>query len=171
MSAIRRARPSVSHNAISRHKIKWNMDSWKGNDDLKTDLCDFTRRNFKRLEMLDFLKKKYPTFSWSLRTLARRLKYFDSKYVRHDVDLGHVEEAIQKEMNGPGRLLGYRSLHKKLRELYCHNIPRDLVYKMMQQINPEGLKERGQVGLPRRRPRNRAFSSKVLCIHIIICPK
>ena len=146
---------------FSCHKVTLKMDSWKSDGALKIDLCNFTRRNFKRLEMLDFLKKKYPTYSWSLRTLARRLRYFDIKYVRHDVDLGQVEEAIRKEMNGPGRLLGYRSLHKKVREIYCLNIPRDLVYKMMQQINPEGLKERGHVGLPRRRPRNKAFSSKV----------
>ena len=29
MSAIGRARPSVSHNAISRHKIKWNIKRFR----------------------------------------------------------------------------------------------------------------------------------------------
>ena len=78
--------------------IRSKMDSWKGDSDLRTDLNDFVRKNFTRLEMLDFLEKKYPTYSWSLRTLARRLRYFDIKYVRDDVDLGQVEEAIRKEM-------------------------------------------------------------------------
>ena len=34
-------------------------------------------------------------------------------------------------MDGPGRLLGYHTLHKKVREVYGLNVPRNLVYGAM----------------------------------------
>ena len=92
--------------------------------------------------MLDFSKTNYSTYSWSLHTL----RYFDIKYVRNDIDLGQFEEAIRKEMNGLGRLLGYYCLHKKMHEIYCHNIPRDLVYKIMHQIKSTGKKKQAMLG-------------------------
>ena len=49
-------------------------------------------------------------------------------------------------MKGPGRLLGYRSLHKKVREVHGLKVPRNLVYDVMADLNPEGLEERGGVG-------------------------
>ena len=36
----------------------------------------------------------------------------------YNVDIRDVEEAGQKEMEGPGSLLGYRALHKKIREVH-----------------------------------------------------
>ena len=46
---------------------------------------------------------------------------------------------LQKEVEGPGRLLGYRALHKKIREVHNLNVPRNLVYAMMEEVDPEGL--------------------------------
>ena len=51
-------------------------------------------------------------------------------------------------MKGPGSLLGYRSLYKKVREVHGLNVPRNLVYDVMADVNPEGLEERGGVGMP-----------------------
>ena len=118
------------------------MADWKNDEELEADLQDYVRRNFQRLEILDFLKQKYPMYHWNLRTLCRRMSHFDIKYTNYDVDVAQVEEAVRKEIDGPGRLLGYRAMHKKVREIHQLNVPRNLVYNVMTEVNPEGLEAR-----------------------------
>jgi hypothetical protein len=45
-------------------------------------------------------------------------------------------------MDGPGRLLGYRVMHQKVRQKYCLEVVRDRVYDVMFDIDPEKLEER-----------------------------
>lgn len=92
------------------------------------------------------MKVKYPMYSWSLRTLSHCLHHFGIRYTDYSVDIDEVREAVEKEMNGPGRLLGYRSLHKKLQEVHGLRVPRNLVYDVMADVYLEGLEERGGVG-------------------------
>ena len=87
-------------------------------------------------------------YAWSLRTLSRRLQHFGIKFINYAIDVEDVKRAVVKEMDGPGRLLGYRALHKKIRELHGLNVPRNLVYNVMADVNPKGLEERGGVGQP-----------------------
>ena len=55
-------------------------DTSKENEELNQDLEEYVRQGLKRDEILDFVSKKYPLYSfWSLRTLCRRLHYFDIK--------------------------------------------------------------------------------------------
>ena len=63
------------------------MADWKNDEELEADLQDYVRRNFQRLEILDFLKQKDPMYRWSLRTLCRRMRHFDIKYTNYDVDV------------------------------------------------------------------------------------
>ena len=69
-------------------------------------------------EILDLMKVHYPMYAWSLRTLSRRLQHFGIKFINYAIDVEDVKRAVVKEMDGPGRLLGYRALHKKIRELH-----------------------------------------------------
>ena len=55
------------------------------------------------------------------------------------MDIDDVREAVEEEMNGPGSLLGYRALHQKIREVHGLSVPRNLVYAMMTEVNPQGL--------------------------------
>jgi hypothetical protein len=64
-------------------------------------------------------------------------------------------------MDGPGILLGYRALHKKIREVHGINVPRHVVYDVMADVNPQGLEDRGGVGQPKRPRRKRTFTSNV----------
>ena len=50
-----------------------------------------------------------------------------------------VQAAVQKELNGPGKLLGYRALNQKMRMQHAAEVPRNLVHKMLQNEDPEGL--------------------------------
>ena len=53
-----------------------NIFEWKDDMDLKNDLAKFVRQNLRRLEIPDFMRKDYPMYAWSLRSLARRMQYF-----------------------------------------------------------------------------------------------
>ena len=65
------------------------------------------------------------------------MAHFGVKYVDYGTDLKVVERAVKEETSGPGQLLGYRSMHKKLREHHHLAVPRGLVYDVMTQIDPE----------------------------------
>lgn len=105
------------------------------------------------------IRADYPMYAWSLRSLARRLQYFDIKYTDYEVTVGEIQEAVQEELQGPGKLLGYRGMQQKVREIHKLNVPRDVVYGMMAQEDPEGLECRGGVGIPKRPKRLNAFVS------------
>ena len=90
---------------------------WEEDIELENDLKEKVSRNLQQSEIVDFMKVKYPMYSWILRTLSRRLHHFGITYTDYSVDIEEVREAVEKEMKGAGRLLGYyRSLHKKVRE-------------------------------------------------------
>ena len=80
---------------------------WKQDEYLQNDLKKYVFGNLKRNEILDFVKRDYPQYAWSLSSLKRRLAFFDIKYVRYDIKIEDVEEAVREEMEGPGQLLGY----------------------------------------------------------------
>ena len=81
---------------------------WEDDNDLKNDLASFVSLNLKRMEILDFMRKDYPMYAWSLRNVAWRMQFTD-----YDVEVNEVEAAVEKEISGLGKLLGYRAMHKK----------------------------------------------------------
>ena len=68
---------------------------------------------------------------------------------------------MKKELDGPGSLLGYRALHNKIREVHELNVPRNLVYDVLADLDPQGLEDRGGVGQPKRQRRKGTFTSNV----------
>lgn len=115
---------------------------WKDDQNLKADLDKYVRENLKKSEILDFLKRDYPGYCWSSATLSRRLGYFDIKYINYDTPLEAVTEAVSKELDGPGKCLGYRALNLKLRTEHNIKVPRHLVYNVLTDVDPEGLQAR-----------------------------
>ncbi|PFX14012.1 hypothetical protein AWC38_SpisGene21869 [Stylophora pistillata] len=131
---------------------------WMQDQTLKGDLLKYVRRkNWKKREILDFIESKCPMYAWSERTLARRRQYFEIKFTNYEVDIEDVKEAVRREMDGPGQLLGYRSMQQKVREIHGLNVPRDIVYAVMKEVSPEGLQARGGVGKAKRHGRSNTF--------------
>lgn len=142
---------------------------WENDHLLQEDLRKYVAQNLKRSEILDFVKRDFGMYSWSLRTLSRRMKYFEIKYIDYDTSVEAVEQAVTEEMDGPGKLLGYRALHKKIRELHELNVPRALVHDMMYQVNPDGLEQRGGVGVSNKPRRDGTFTAKVTLLINCFC--
>ena len=72
-----------------------------------------------------------------------------------------MKEAVRREMDGPGQLLGYRSMQQKVREIHGLNVPHDFVYAVMKEVSLEGLQARGGVGKAKRHRRTNTFVTGV----------
>ena len=77
------------------------------------------------------------------------------------MDIEDVKEAVRREMDGPGQLLGYRSLQQKVGEIHGLNVPRDVVYAVMKEVSLERLQARGGVGKAKRHRRTNTFVTGV----------
>ena len=86
--------------------------------------------------------RDFPQYSWSIRTLDRRMRYFNIFYHNKNVSLNAVKEAVKGELNGPGKLLGYRAMHLKIRQKNGLNVTRDQVYDVMTDVDLKGLRQR-----------------------------
>ena len=49
---------------------------------------------------------------------------------------------MRKELEGPGKLLGYRAMTQKICQKYKMKVPRDLVHNLMFDIDQDGLAAR-----------------------------
>ena len=78
---------------------------WAVDMDLKCDLQKYVNQNLRRSEIVDFVKRDYPSYFWSLPTLDRRLRYFEIYYIDHTTSLQQVSGAVEKELEGPGKLI------------------------------------------------------------------
>ena len=65
-----------------------------------------------------------------IRTLHRKLRDSEYKtfYNKKNFTVDDVRRAVETELAGPGKQLGYRIMHKKFRQLYELNVPRGLMY-------------------------------------------
>ena len=70
------------------------------------------------------------------------MRHFGVHYTDKCVTVEQVREAVVKEVDGPGKLLGYRAMQKKLRQEHDLKVSRDLVYAVMSDVVPDGLQAR-----------------------------
>ena len=108
--------------------------------------------------------RDYPQYAWSLPTLSIRMREFGIKYVDHNINVDDVKKAVEAEIDGPGKLLGYGLMQRKVRDQHGLAVPRGLIYDVMTDVNPEGLQGRGNVGQSKRRRRGQTgtLSSMVM---------
>ena len=78
------------------------------------------KQGLKRSEIVDFLRTDFAQYPWSIRSLDRRLRYFQLYYNDQEVTVEQVQDAVRTELEGPGKLLGYRLMQKKIsRSMIC----------------------------------------------------
>ena len=80
-------------------------DGWKEDDKLKADMVMeiYVGQGLKRTEMLSFFERDFPQYSWSMRSLERRLRHFGIYYTDRNVTVNEIVDAVKKELDGPGK--------------------------------------------------------------------
>ena len=73
--------------------------------------------------ILGFVRRDYSQYAWSISSLDRRMRQFDVYYTDKCVTVEEVREAVVKEVDGPGKPLGYRIMQKKLRQEHSLKVP------------------------------------------------
>jgi hypothetical protein len=138
---------------------------WKNDNDLQESMVNYVGQNLQRREILDFLTRDFPQYAWSLRSLDRRLCHFNLYFKDNSVTVDEVIQAVETELKGPGRLLGYRAMHKKIRQEHGLNVTGDQVYDVTYELCPEGLEERGGVGGRKQRKKGNFTTKGTNCVH------
>ena len=116
--------------------------SWMDDGKLKEDLEKYTRQGLQRKEILSFVERDFSEYPWSLRTLDRRLRHFGIYRTDPNVTVEELRSAVQEELDGPGKDLGYRAMHNKIRQVHELNVPRHKVNNVMYELDPAGLENR-----------------------------
>ena len=106
-------------------------------------------------EVIRQFLSNYHDIVMSLRTgLKRRLSGFGLRrnMIDHENIERRIREVIENEIsNGSGASLGYRSMWHLLRLQYHIHVPRGVVARILQEVDPEGVEQRRRRRLSRRR--------------------
>eukprot|EP00794_Sanderia_malayensis_P002327 gene2327-2679_t len=94
---------------------------------------------------------QFPQYLWSICSLDKRLRFFNIYYNKPETRVEDVKVAVVTELEGPGKLLGYRLMHKKIRQKYDLFVTRDQVHNMICDIDPEALAASGNIGWKRNK--------------------
>ena len=105
----------------------------------------------KNSQKITFCKDLITRYSWyhgitfSLRTLKRRLADHSLNKIGSDISDASLQVIIEREINGPSFLKGYRNIWNKLLVTYGIKVPRDKVMEILRnldQVNSASRKAR-----------------------------
>ena len=94
--------------------------------------------------------EKYHGIQISKSTLLKKLKEYGLQRRGNTIDRDHVRRCIREELDGSGKLLGYRAMWKRLKTKYDLQIPRLVVQTILRELDPEGSRLRKANRLRRR---------------------
>ena len=69
---------------------------WEDDDSLKNDLKRYVAQKLQRTEVLDYVKRDYSFYKWSMRTLDRRLRDFGIYYNDKGFHSATLSAIVQK---------------------------------------------------------------------------
>lgn len=99
--------------------------------------------------ILDLLATKH-NVSMSLSTLKRRLQDADLTRRTNYTPIATVRAAISEELQGSGKLLGYRAMWQTLKQKYSFTVRRSDVMHLMGELDPSGKENRSRHKFVRR---------------------
>jgi hypothetical protein len=89
-------------------------NNWKEDVSLKEAFNEFVRQGLCRNEILDYMARDFPNYTWSVRTLDRRLRYFEIYYTHIDVTVEQDEQVVWEELKVLERCLDIEPCKKIL---------------------------------------------------------
>ena len=108
--------PSNCRVSLPKEKIRWQPEygatvghmikTWSKGYEIIAD------KVYK--EILSFMVHDFGEYAWSLRSLDRRLSYFNIHRNDKSVWVEDVKSAVDKKLMRTGRSLAYRAMHLKM---------------------------------------------------------
>ena len=120
-----------------------------GTNDEKELISYYFRKGCKYKPITLFLKLRH-NIEISIRTLKRRLQNFGLQRTACNVTEESLRQIISKEIEGSASTKGYRALWSSLKASYGINVQRDVVMKMLRELDPDGTETRRARRLRRR---------------------
>ena len=109
----------------------------------------YFEKKYKYQTILDCLEK-FHNIKISKRTLLNKLKEYGLGRRRYNANDDQVRNCIQQELDGSGRLLGYRAMWRKLQSHHGIYVRRLTVQTILRELDPEGSRLRKAHRLQRR---------------------
>ena len=98
-------------------KSRIRNDELKEDDELKNALSQLIKQGMKQTVIISCMKRDFHIYSWTERTLKRRISIFKLRSSDTQKILQEARNVIENEIQGPGKLLGYRAMYKKLKQV------------------------------------------------------
>lgn len=117
-------------------------------DSVDDTIRDLFHRGYPYIDIVRLLGRQ--DIVMHVRTLKRRLQHLGLSR-RSNIDENIVRNAISKEIAGPGRLAGYRSVWHALRLRHRIHVPRSVVARLLKELDPQAVEDRKARRLSRRR--------------------
>ena len=92
---------------------------WKEDDLPEEATKPYFKQGLKREEAIDFLRKDFPQYALSSRTLDRRLRHFGVYYTDETVSVENVKDAVKENH------WDIEAVYKKIRQKYDTLVTRD----------------------------------------------
>ena len=75
-------------------------EAWKSDEELRDAINELLSQGLQRSEILSFLEWDFPEYTWSVRTLDRRMRHFNIYYTDRGVTVEQVVDAVKQELAG-----------------------------------------------------------------------
>lgn len=128
------------------------IDDTEDDEDEREIITYYFRRGFEYEGIVQLLNKKH-NIQMSTRTLKNRLKEYNLKRRGVAYDEEQIRQRIAELIDGPGCMGGYRSVWHTLC-LEGAQVPRDVVQRLLKELDPEGCALRKAKRLKRRKYRS-----------------
>ena len=79
-------------NMADNHEATWTDD-----ENLKEVLTKYVQQGLQRSEALDFLRREFPEYAWSIRSLDRRLRHFNIFYNDRSLEVQDVMSELDPQ--------------------------------------------------------------------------
>ena len=109
----------------------------------------YFHRGYQYNNIVDLLKTQGK--SMTLRTLKRKLQDLGLSRRGAKMNEQTLRSLIEEEIQGAGRLAGYRSIWHALRLRHKMHVPRQVVARLLKEIDPDGVEDRRSRRITRRK--------------------
>ena len=143
-----KARQYEMHGGLSRPSTEAEYRHQDSQDSVDGIIANLFHRGYPYIDIVRLLDQQ--GIFMHVRTLKRRLQHLGLS-TRNNIDENIVRNAISKEITGPGRLAGYRSVWHALRLRHQIHVPRSVVARLLKELDPQAVEDRRARRLSRRR--------------------